>query len=299
MAGIRRENHPAGRRKGPRRRKYRDIRSHRWIFWTGRGRPHWESLRAVTAPLTSPPSGSGGGWVFRPGGAGRGAASQGADPGQRSGAGGGPWKPGHDAGRRRPAGGGQHPHHPPSHRRYAQQHFSGFRPVAARGTGVLGTTGVESAEAVRGLVDRAPSVGGHRRGRAGLPPVGRVCGTVQFSDTGIIPGSGVGNHRSALNPGNAGGAGVRHGRPHGGGCRHASSGPSGGIRLAELDMENGCGGLKNLMVTPGTSTSRCGIWARSSATASTGPSGSGDRGRSTPCWIIPGQRSGPVFSSKP
>ena len=30
--------------------------------------------------------------------------------------------------------------------------FSGFRPVAAFRTGVLGTTGVESAEAVRGLV---------------------------------------------------------------------------------------------------------------------------------------------------
>ena len=29
--------------------------------------------------------------------------------------------------------------------------------------------------------------------------VGRVCATVQLSDTGIIPGSGVGNHRSALN----------------------------------------------------------------------------------------------------
>ena len=29
--------------------------------------------------------------------------------------------------------------------------------------------------------------------------VGRVCATVQLSNTGIIPGSGVGNHRSALN----------------------------------------------------------------------------------------------------
>ena len=28
---------------------------------------------------------------------------------------------------------------------------------------------------------------------------GRVCATVQLSDTGIIPGSGVGNHRAALN----------------------------------------------------------------------------------------------------
>ena len=32
------------------------------------------------------------------------------------------------------------------------KHFSGFRPVAVFRTGVLGTTGVESAEAVRGLV---------------------------------------------------------------------------------------------------------------------------------------------------
>ena len=29
--------------------------------------------------------------------------------------------------------------------------------------------------------------------------MGRVCATVQLSDTGIVPGSGVGNHRSALN----------------------------------------------------------------------------------------------------
>ena len=34
------------------------------------------------------------------------------------------------------------------------RHFSGFRPVAAFRTGVLGTTGVESAEAVRGLVEQ-------------------------------------------------------------------------------------------------------------------------------------------------
>ena len=29
--------------------------------------------------------------------------------------------------------------------------------------------------------------------------MGRVCATVQLSDTGIVPGSGVGNHRAALN----------------------------------------------------------------------------------------------------
>ncbi len=66
-------------------------------------------------------------------------------------------------------------------------------------TGVLGTTGVESAEAVRGLVEQvkpglviAVDALASRR-------MGRVCATVQLSDTGIVPGSGVGNHRAALN----------------------------------------------------------------------------------------------------
>ena len=79
------------------------------------------------------------------------------------------------------------------------KHFSGFRPVAVFRTGVLGTTGVESAEAVRGLVAEVrPSLViaidalASRRCE-------RVCATVQLSDTGIIPGSGVGNHRAALN----------------------------------------------------------------------------------------------------
>ena len=77
--------------------------------------------------------------------------------------------------------------------------FAGFRPVAVQRTGVLGTTGVESAEAVRGMVEQvkpglviAVDALASRR-------MGRVCATVQLSDTGIVPGSGVGNHRAALN----------------------------------------------------------------------------------------------------
>nr|WP_326184974.1 GPR endopeptidase [uncultured Oscillibacter sp.] len=77
--------------------------------------------------------------------------------------------------------------------------FAGFRPVAVFRTGVLGTTGVESAEAVRGLVAEVrPSLVIAIDALASRR-VGRVCATVQLSDTGIIPGSGVGNHRSALN----------------------------------------------------------------------------------------------------
>ena len=79
------------------------------------------------------------------------------------------------------------------------RHFSGFRPVAVFRTGVLGTTGVESAEAVRGLVEEIrPSLVIAIDALASRR-VGRVCATVQLSDSGIIPGSGVGNHRAALN----------------------------------------------------------------------------------------------------
>ena len=79
------------------------------------------------------------------------------------------------------------------------KHFSGFRPVAVQRTGVLGTTGVESAEAVRGLVAEVQPALVIAVDALASRRVGRVCATVQLSDTGIIPGSGVGNHRSALN----------------------------------------------------------------------------------------------------
>ena len=79
------------------------------------------------------------------------------------------------------------------------KHFSGFRPVAVFRTGVLGTTGVESAEAVRGLVAEVQPALVIAVDALASRRVGRVCATVQLSDTGIIPGSGVGNHRAALN----------------------------------------------------------------------------------------------------
>ena len=77
--------------------------------------------------------------------------------------------------------------------------FAGFRPVAVFRTGVLGTTGVESAEAVRGLVAEVQPSLVIAIDALASRRVGRVCATVQLSDTGIIPGSGVGNHRAALN----------------------------------------------------------------------------------------------------
>lgn len=77
--------------------------------------------------------------------------------------------------------------------------FGGFRPVSAFSVGVLGTTGVESAEAVRGLVKEVEPDFVIAVDALASRRTGRVCATVQLSDSGIIPGSGVGNHRAALN----------------------------------------------------------------------------------------------------
>ena len=77
--------------------------------------------------------------------------------------------------------------------------FAGFRPVAVCRTGVLGTTGVESAEAVRGLAEQVRPAAVIAVDALASRRRGRLCNTVQLSDTGILPGSGVGNHRAALN----------------------------------------------------------------------------------------------------
>ena len=77
-------------------------------------------------------------------------------------------------------------------------HFAAFRPTAVWRPGVLGSTGVESAEAVAALAQRIrpacilaiDALAARRRSR--------VCAAVQLSDAGIFPGSGVGNHRQAL-----------------------------------------------------------------------------------------------------
>ncbi len=83
--------------------------------------------------------------------------------------------------------------------RHDPEQFAPFRPVAAVAAGVLGTTGVESGELVRALV-RAIRPGAVIAVDAlAARSVHRLCSTVQLADTGIIPGSGIGNARVALN----------------------------------------------------------------------------------------------------
>ena len=77
--------------------------------------------------------------------------------------------------------------------------FGGFRPVAALAAGVLGTTGMESGELLRAVTRRIRPACVIAVDALAARSLSRLCRTVQLSDTGITPGSGVGNHRVGLN----------------------------------------------------------------------------------------------------
>lgn len=76
--------------------------------------------------------------------------------------------------------------------------FSSLADVSVFTPGVLGQTGLEAVELVRGAVKAADPDVVIAVDALCAQRLGRVCTTVQLSDAGIIPGSGVGNHRGAL-----------------------------------------------------------------------------------------------------
>ncbi|MCD8128630.1 MAG: GPR endopeptidase [Oscillospiraceae bacterium] len=77
--------------------------------------------------------------------------------------------------------------------------FAAFRPVSAVCSGVLGTTGIESSDLVRAVTDEVHPVCVIVIDALASRSLERLCRTVQIADTGIVPGSGVGNARQALN----------------------------------------------------------------------------------------------------
>ncbi len=79
-----------------------------------------------------------------------------------------------------------------------------FRPVAGLGAGVLGTTGLEVAEWLQGAAEHVRPAAVVLIDALAARGLDRLCNTIQVSDAGLIPGSGVGNHRMALNRENLG-----------------------------------------------------------------------------------------------
>ena len=72
------------------------------------------------------------------------------------------------------------------------------RSISAISPGVLGTTGIESAEIIRGIVDKIKPKMIIAIDSLCSKSVSRINKSIQISDTGIVPGGGVGNTRDEL-----------------------------------------------------------------------------------------------------
>ncbi len=89
-------------------------------------------------------------------------------------------------------------------RHIAKEELSGLglgelRSVACMSPDVLGKTGIEAAESILGMVKSVNPSAVIVIDALAARKVSRLGNTVQMSDTGIVPGSGVGNSRSAIN----------------------------------------------------------------------------------------------------
>jgi len=79
-----------------------------------------------------------------------------------------------------------------------KEYFGNYRPVSTLEAGVLATTGVESAEMVRALTEKVHPAAVIVVDALASRRLNRVCTTIQVADTGIVPGSGVGNSRAEI-----------------------------------------------------------------------------------------------------
>lgn len=70
--------------------------------------------------------------------------------------------------------------------------------VSAISPGVLGTTGIETLEILKGIVENTKPKLVIVIDALASRSIERISSTVQLSDTGIVPGAGVGNKRSEI-----------------------------------------------------------------------------------------------------
>jgi len=84
------------------------------------------------------------------------------------------------------------------HKYIPEQMGPGIRPVSAISPGVMGITGIETAEIIRGIIEKVSPACVIAIDALAASSVERICSTIQIADSGINPGSGVGNVRQAL-----------------------------------------------------------------------------------------------------
>lgn len=74
----------------------------------------------------------------------------------------------------------------------------GFRPVSAISPGVMGLTGIETSDVIFGVIEKIKPDFVIAIDALASRSITRVNSTIQISDTGIHPGSGVGNKRKEI-----------------------------------------------------------------------------------------------------
>lgn len=79
------------------------------------------------------------------------------------------------------------------------ENFAAFASVSVLRTGVLGTTGIESADTLKAVCDAVRPDCVIAVDALASSDLSRLCKTIQICDSGIAPGSGVGNDRARLN----------------------------------------------------------------------------------------------------
>ena len=80
-----------------------------------------------------------------------------------------------------------------------QTGFESFRPVAGIIPGVLGKTGIETGEIISGITKCIKPAAVITVDALCSGKLSRLGKTIQMTDTGIVPGSGVGNSRIGIN----------------------------------------------------------------------------------------------------
>ncbi len=84
--------------------------------------------------------------------------------------------------------------------KYAPEELrGGMRSVSAIAPGVLGITGIETAEIIKGVVEKIQPELIIVADSLAAGNVDRIATTIQIADTGISPGSGIGNKRAGIN----------------------------------------------------------------------------------------------------
>lgn len=120
------------------------------------------------------------------------------------------------------------------------EQFGSFTPVAALRTGVLAQTGLETLELIQAAAERVRPDAVIVIDALAARSRHRLCATVQLSDTGLTPGSGVGNHRRAVDRAALGVPVIAVGVPTviDGGALGGEDGPPTGLFVTPQDIDH-------------------------------------------------------------